>query len=64
MGIPEFTKKIAEVYGKKIGREINPMTEILVSHGANSALNSFIVGLVNPREGEEVVVFEPCFPQY
>ncbi|CDW90087.1 kynurenine-oxoglutarate transaminase [Stylonychia lemnae] len=63
-GIPEFVNKIADVYGEKLKRQINPMTEIMVTAGANSALNSYIIGLINPREGEEVLVFEPCFPQY
>ncbi|TNV78558.1 hypothetical protein FGO68_gene15804 [Halteria grandinella] len=64
MGIPELNKKIADVYGKKLGRDINWMTEIFVSAGANSAINSIILGIIDPKGGDEVVVFEPCFPQY
>lgn len=64
MGAPELVKKIAEVYGKKIGREINPMTEVIVSSGANSAINSILFALLDPESEDEVVVFEPCFPQY
>ena len=38
------------------------MTEILVTMGANGALTSYIQAFVNP--GDEVVLFEPCFPMY
>ena len=62
MGIPEFVKKVALVYGRKLNREINPITEIFVSAGANSAINSIIFALIDPKAGDEVVVFEPCFP--
>ena len=40
------------------------MNEILVSSGANNALNSIIYALIDPSKEEEVIVFEPCFPQY
>lgn len=48
MGMPELVKKVALVYGKKMGREVNPMTEVLVSSGANSAINSIIFALIDP----------------
>ena len=49
MGIPELVKKIAIVYGAKLKREINPMTEVLVSAGANSAINSIILAVIDPE---------------
>ena len=64
LGIPEFVKKIALVYGKKLRKEVNPMTEILVGAGANSIINSLIYAIIDPSKMEEVIVFEPCFPQY
>ncbi len=64
MGIPSFVKSIAAIYGPKIGRELNPMTEIFVSAGANNALNSLIYALTDPKADDEIVLFEPCFPQY
>ena len=45
-----------------LGRNIDPMKEVLVTSGANGALSSFILALVNP--GDEMIVFEPCFPMY
>lgn len=38
------------------------MKEVLITAGANGALSSFVLALVNP--GDEVVVFEPCFPMH
>ena len=64
MGIPEFVTSVAAYYSPKFNREIKPMQEIFVSAGANSALNSIIFALIDPKGGDEVVVFEPCFPMY
>jgi len=38
------------------------MKEILVTAGANGALGSFINAFLN--EGDNMVMFEPCFPMY
>lgn len=57
-----MVEQIAAFYGPKLGREINPYKEILVSSGANGSLSSFILALVNP--GDEMVLFEPTFPMY
>ena len=62
MGHPELIKAIAKVYGPTLGRELNPLTEIMVSSGANGCLHGFIMGLVNP--GDEVVMFDPHFPTF
>ena len=61
-GIPELVSKIAEVYGGKLGRTIDPMNEVIVTNGANGALMSFINAYCN--QGERVVAFEPMFPNY
>ena len=62
LGLPDLVKKIGQVYGKKIHREINPLTEVLVGAGANNVINSIIFSLIDPKAEEEVIVFEPCFP--
>jgi aspartate/methionine/tyrosine aminotransferase len=38
------------------------MTEIIVTDGANGALNNIMMGFLNP--GDEIVYFEPCYPMY
>lgn len=58
-----LAKKYSDLYFKGcLGREINAMTETLVSHGANTLLNVFCAALVN--KDDEVVAFEPHFPTY
>ena len=56
-------EQVAKQYGTLLKREINPMTEICVTAGANGSLNSFITGLIQ-QDGDEVVVIEPAFPPY
>jgi len=40
------------------------MTEVLVGAGANNIINSIIFSLIDPKAEEEVILFEPSFPQY
>ena len=59
-----LVQKVAEVYGKKVGRKIDPLTEVLVGPGGTNVIMNALLGYINPGEGEEVVVFEPCWPSY
>ena len=61
-GHPDFVTKIAEVYGKKLGKNLDPLTNVLVTHGANGALNAFINAFCN--KGDSAVTFGPMFPVY
>lgn len=58
----ELVNAIARIYGKKLGRELDPLNEVMVTQGANGGLNSFIMAFVN--EGDEIAMFEPSFPMY
>ena len=61
-GHPLLVEKIAKIYGKKLGREIDPLNEILITPGANGSLNAFINAYVN--KGDQIVSFEPMFQMY
>ncbi|KAI5632030.1 aminotransferase class I and II domain-containing protein [Phthorimaea operculella] len=61
-GHPRLVQNLAKLYSPLIGRELNPMTEILVTSGAYEALFSAILGHVDT--GDEVIVIEPFFDCY
>lgn len=61
-GHPDLVKAVAEVYGPKIGRKLNPMTEVMITQGANGALNLSMQTFI--KKEDEVVIFTPCFPIY
>lgn len=62
-GHPILVEQVAKSYGPLLKRELNPMSEICITPGANGALNSFISGLIQ-EAGEEIVIIEPAFPPY
>ncbi|XP_031556293.1 kynurenine--oxoglutarate transaminase 3-like [Actinia tenebrosa] len=57
-----LTNALARMFSKLHGREINPMTEVVVTVGAYEALFDSFMAFVNP--GEEVILFDPCFDCY
>lgn len=61
-GHPEARKHIAEIYSPRLKREIDPNKEVLITNGANGSLNTIINACL--KEGDEMIVFEPYFPQY
>ncbi|CDW75417.1 kynurenine-oxoglutarate transaminase [Stylonychia lemnae] len=64
MGSPLLVNKIAEIYGKKIKREVNPLTEVIVGVGAYTLIGSILLALIDPNQNEEIIIFEPCWPCY
>jgi len=61
-GHPELIKIIAEEYSAKFDRNIDPMKEVVISNGAEGAINNFLFAFLD--EGDEVIVFEPVFPSF
>lgn len=57
-----LVKALAKKYSPTIGKEIDPLTEIVVADGASEALCAAMLGLLN--EGDEVIAFEPAFDIY
>jgi kynurenine--oxoglutarate transaminase/cysteine-S-conjugate beta-lyase/glutamine--phenylpyruvate transaminase len=51
-GHPRLVKALAKLYGRLIDREINPMTEVIVTGGAYGSLFCSIMSHVGP--GDEV----------
>ena len=51
-GHPRLVNALAKLYGKLLGRDIDAMTEILITVGAYGSLHAAVNGLVHP--GDEV----------
>lgn len=62
-GHPELCREIAEKYSKIYNREINAMSQILVSNGATAILTNAMGPLMSPGE-HEIVCFAPAFLGY
>lgn len=57
-----LVRRLAEFYGPKLGRTIDPMTEVITTAGATEALYALVTALTGP--GDEVVLIEPFFDIY
>lgn len=57
-----LVRQLAQFYGPKLGRTIDPTTEVLTTAGATEALYGLVTALAGP--GDEVVLIEPFFDIY
>lgn len=53
---------LADSYSPYFNRKLDPVTEIVITSGANEGMLSAFMGFVEP--GDEVIVMEPFFDQY
>lgn len=63
-GNPSLATKVAEVYGKKLGRKIDPLNEVNIGVGAFYVISDLLMTFIKPEAKEEVLVFEPSYPCY
>lgn len=61
-GTPRLRNAIANDWGTRFGREIDPDREVTVTTGATEALFITMLAFVNP--GDEVIFFEPFYDSY
>lgn len=61
-GAKNFRDALAEKQGKRIGRKIDPETEIVVTCGGTEAMMSAMMTICNP--GDKVIVFSPFYENY
>ena len=61
-GVPALTEAIAKHVGGRLGRALDPETEVLVSVGATEGLFATLQALVDP--GDEVVLIAPWYDAY
>jgi aminotransferase len=61
-GLRELRKAISEKFLRKSKVEIDPISEVLVTVGAQQAVASTLQTIINP--GDEVILFTPCFSSH
>ena len=57
-----LVKALAKVYSPLFNRDLNPLTEIVVTDGATEAIYATIQALIEP--GDEVIMLEPFYDSY
>uniref|UniRef100_A0A8C4KBN4 Kynurenine aminotransferase 1 n=1 Tax=Dromaius novaehollandiae TaxID=8790 RepID=A0A8C4KBN4_DRONO len=61
-GHPPLVKILAQLFGKLLGQELDPLSNVMVTVGAYQALYCCFQALVD--EGDEVIIIEPFFDCY
>jgi aspartate/methionine/tyrosine aminotransferase len=61
-GHMNLVRTLADFYGPKLGRTIDPVTEVITTAGATEALYALVTAMTGP--GDEVVLIEPFFDIY
>jgi N-succinyldiaminopimelate aminotransferase len=61
-GRPRLKEAVAAKMRHFYGRSLDPVNEIVITHGATEAIFATVMGLVNP--GDEVIIFEPYYDSY
>jgi aspartate/methionine/tyrosine aminotransferase len=61
-GHVSYVETLAEMYSPLLGRELDPMTEIVSFNGAQEGIASIMAALLEP--GDEVLTLEPYFDAY
>lgn len=61
-GLPVLRETIASTIARDLGLNYNPVREILITNGGSHAVFCSLQALLN--DGDEVIVLEPCWPQY
>lgn len=61
-GVPALREEIVKKAEKCYGTAYNPDTEVTVTAGGTQALFAAIAAVVH--EGDEVIIFEPCYDSY
>jgi len=61
-GTPQLRERVAEIISQSYNANYNVETEITITAGATQAVYTALAALV--RNGDEVIVFEPCYDCY
>ena len=61
-GIPALREAVAAKIASMYGRRYDPVTEITITAGATQAIITAVLAVV--KQGDEVIVLEPCYDSY
>lgn len=61
-GRPRLRQAIADKMSRVYGLQVDPQSEVVVTHGATEAIFATILGLLDP--GDEIIIFEPFYDSY
>ncbi|KAI8607911.1 pyridoxal phosphate-dependent transferase [Chytriomyces sp. MP71] len=61
-GHPRLVQALSKFYADKIGRTLNPLTEIVTTVGATEAIYVTMQALLSP--GDEVILMQPYYDSY
>jgi methionine aminotransferase len=61
-GLPALREQIAAKVARSYGRAVSPDSEITITPGATQAIFCAIQAVI--RNGDEVIVFDPCYDSY
>jgi methionine aminotransferase len=61
-GLPDLREQVAAKVGSLYGRAVDAGSEVTITPGATQAIFCAIQALV--RNGDEVIVFDPCYDSY
>ncbi|KAJ2353421.1 arylformamidase [Coemansia sp. RSA 2618] len=63
-GRPRLLEQVSARFAEKLGRPIDPGSEVSVHAGANEALLSAFTAFLEHGKGHEAILIEPAFDQY
>jgi len=62
LGVQELRQAVSDKIERLYGRRYDPVQEITITAGATQAIINAVLAVV--REGDEVIVLEPCYDSY
>lgn len=61
-GLPQLREAVANKMARHTGLNVNPHSEVTITHGATEGIFATMMGLLNPED--EVILFEPYYDSY
>lgn len=63
-GLPEVRREAANYLERRFGLSYDPEEEIAITMGGSEAIDLALRAIINPGEGDEIIIPEPCYVSY